>query len=147
MENREIAHSHLDKFVGKWNTEGMVLPTATSAGLEVKGTDTYEWLPGEFFLLHKIDVTVGDEKVQTLEIIGFDKDANHYTMQSFDNKGKTSLMSATLADDLWIFKGESMLFKGKFSEDDNVISGVWDQLSQDKSWIPYMNIKLTKDLG
>lgn len=80
MGNNELAHSHLDKFAGKWITEGQVLPTATSAGIEVKGTDTYEWLPGGFFMLHRVDVSIGDEKVQTLEIIGFDKDANHYTI-------------------------------------------------------------------
>lgn len=55
-------------------------------------------------------------------------------------------MSATLMDELWIFKGESMLFKGKFSENDTEISGVWEQLSNEKVWKPYMNIKLTKDL-
>lgn len=147
MENREAAHSQLDKFVGKWQTTGQVLPTATSAGIEIKGTDTYEWLSGGFFLLHQVDVMIGKERVQTLEIIGFDKDANHYTMQSFDNKGNTGFMTATHADDLWIFKGESMLFKGKFSEDDTMISGVWDQLNQEKVWAPYMHIQLSKDLS
>ena len=145
MENTEIAHSHLNRFVGKWNTEGLILPTSTSAGIEVRGTDTYEWFPGEFFLLHKVDVNIGEDKVQTLEIIGIDKDANHYTMQHYDNKGNSGFMTATLMDELWIFKGDSMLFKGGFSEDDNVFSGVWEQLNKEKVWAPYMNIRLTKD--
>ena len=147
MEDKEITHNHLDKFVGKWNTEGLVLPTATSAGIEVKGTDTYEWLPGGFFLLHKVDVSIGDDKVQTLEVIGFDKDANHYTMQHYDNKGNSGPMTATLMDDLWIFKGESLLFKGGFSEEDTIFSGVWEQLNNEKIWTPYMNIRLNRDLG
>lgn len=146
MEDKEIAHNHLDKFVGKWNTEGLVLPTATSAGIEVKGTDTYEWLPGGFFLLHKVDVNIGDDKVQTFEVIGLDRGANHYTMQHYDNKGNSGSMTATLADALWIFKGESLLFKGGFSEEDTVFSGVWEQLNKEKVWTPYMNIKLTKDI-
>lgn len=147
MEDIEIAHNHLDKFVGKWNTEGLVLPTATSAGIEVKGTDTYEWLPGGFFLLHKVDVNIGDDKVKTFEVIGLDKDANHYTMQHYDNKGNSGSMTAILVDALWIFKGESLLFKGGFSEEDTVFSGVWEQLNKEKVWTPYMNIKLTKDPG
>ncbi|RFS17719.1 DUF1579 family protein [Emticicia sp. C21] len=147
METQEIAHNHLDKFVGKWNTQGLVLPTNTSAGIEVKGSDTYEWLPGGYFLLHKVDVSIGDDKVQTFEVIGLDKDANHYTMQHYDNKGNSGSMTATLADDLWIFKGESLLFKGRFSEEDTVFSGVWEQLNKEKVWTPYMNIKLSRDLS
>jgi hypothetical protein len=145
MEDKEIAHSHLDKFIGKWNTEGLVLPTNASAGIEVKGTDTYEWFAGGFFLLHKVNVSIGDEKVEILEVIGLDKDANHYTMQHYDNKGNSGLMTATRIDELWIFKGESLLFKGRFSENDTVFSGVWEQLNKEKVWIPYMNIRLTKE--
>ena len=144
MENKAIAFGHLNKFAGRWHTEGVVLPTAKHAAIEVKGTDTYEWLPGNFFLLHKVDVLMGDDHVQTLEVIGFDESANHFTMQSYDNKGNSTLMTATHVDDLWIFKGESLLFRGKFSENDTVLSGVWEQLNHEKVWAPYMNIKLVK---
>jgi hypothetical protein len=146
MENKEIAYKHLDRLVGKWNTKGLILPTTNSAAVEVIGTDTYEWLPGGFFLIHKVDVTIGDDKVQTWEVIGFDNDANHYTMQHYDNKGNSGFMTATHVDDLWIFKGESLLFKGGLSEDDTIFSGVWEQLNQEKIWVPYMNIRLIKDL-
>ena len=88
---------------------------------------------------------MGEEKVQTLEVIGFDEPANHYTMQHYDHKGNSGLMTATLMGDEWFFKGESLLFKGGFSEDDTVFSGVWEQLNKEKIWVPYMNIKLVKE--
>jgi hypothetical protein len=144
IENKETAYNHLGRFAGQWTTEGQVLPSANKAGIEVKGTDTYEWLPGGFFLLHKVDVKIGEEKVQTLEIIGFDESANHYTMQHYDNKGNAGLMTATLMDNLWIFRGESLLFKGGFSKEDTVFSGVWEQLNSEKVWVPYMNIRLVR---
>jgi hypothetical protein len=34
--------------------------------------DTYEWLPGGFFLLHRVDGLMGDEPVQAVEIIGYE---------------------------------------------------------------------------
>jgi hypothetical protein len=145
IENKETAYNQLGRFAGKWNTEGQVLPSANKAGIEVKGTDTYEWLPGGFFLLHRVDVKIGEEEVQTLEVIGFDETANNYTMQHYDNKGNSGLMTASVMDNLWIFKGESLLFKGSFSEDDNVFSGVWEQLNSEKIWVPYMNIRLVKE--
>lgn len=147
IENKEIAYSHLNKLVGNWNTEGLILPSANSAGIEVKGTDTYEWLPGEFFLLHKVDVRIGDDEVRTFEVIGFDETANHYTMQHYDNKGNSGLMTATIVDNLWLFKGEALLFKGNLNEDNTVFSGTWEQLNSEKIWVPYMNIRLVKDVG
>ena len=144
MESKEVAYSHLDKFAGKWNTKGLILPTSNSAGIEVSGTDTYEWLPGNFFLLHKVDVKIGSDIVQTHEIIGFDEPNSNFTMQHYDNKGNSGLMTATLMDDLWIFKGETLLFKGGFSENDTVFSGVWEQLNNEKIWVPYMNIRLER---
>lgn len=144
MENREIAHSNLSKFVGTWHTEGQIVPTANHAAIDIKGTDTYEWLPGEFFLLHKIDVHMGDDHSQGIEIIGFAEALNHYTMQHYNSKGDSGQMTATFMDDTWIFKGESLLFRGGFSENDTVFSGIWEQLNQEKVWAPYMHIKLVR---
>ena len=38
--------------------------------IPVAGTDTYEVLPGGYFLVHHVDVTVGDKPVRAIEIIG-----------------------------------------------------------------------------
>lgn len=86
-----LGHEHtlLNPFVGEWNTIGTIRATANSPEIKVSGTDTYEWLPGGFFLLHKVEVFVGIEKNETIEIIGFDLSSNCYTMQHYDNKGNS----------------------------------------------------------
>ncbi len=63
----------LDKFVGQWITEGKIPATGTTPEIRISGTDTYGWLPGEFFLLHRVNVVVGTDINETFEIIGFDK--------------------------------------------------------------------------
>src|SRR5687768_5738743 len=98
MKTNGIEYDRINKFVGRWNTEGRILPTATSPEIKISGTDSYEWLPGEFFLLHKVNVLVGDDKNQTLEIIGFDSAKNQYTMQHYDNKGNSGFMTGYFAD-------------------------------------------------
>jgi hypothetical protein len=35
-----------------------------------KGFDTYEVLAGGHFLVHQVDVTVGNQRVQAIEVIG-----------------------------------------------------------------------------
>jgi len=36
----------------------------------ITGTDIYEWLPGGFFLLHHVDVVIGEQAVRAIELIG-----------------------------------------------------------------------------
>jgi hypothetical protein len=36
----------------------------------ITGTDGYQWLAGGFFLVHHVDVVIGDQQVQALELIG-----------------------------------------------------------------------------
>jgi len=36
----------------------------------ITGTDIYEWLPGGFFLLHRVDVVIGEQAVRAIELIG-----------------------------------------------------------------------------
>lgn len=36
----------------------------------ITGTDSYQWLAGGFFLVHHVDVLIGQQPVQALEFIG-----------------------------------------------------------------------------
>src|SRR5688500_2488330 len=68
------AYQQLNKFVGKWKTRGRIPENGSTPEVFVEGTDTYEWLPGDYFLKHSVDVMMGEDRNQTLEIIGFDKE-------------------------------------------------------------------------
>jgi hypothetical protein len=143
-QNLPAEYKQLNRLAGKWNTEGIIAGTGTSPEIHIKGTDTYEWLPGGYFLLHTVDVWMGDDRNQTLEIIGFDKDAGHFTMQHYDNKGNSGVMTATVTGERWMFKGDTLQFKGGFSDHDRIFSGVWEQLTEEKTWAHFMDIKLVK---
>lgn len=133
----------LSKFVGHWNTEGKIPATNTTPEIKISGTDIYEWLSGKFFLLHKADVLIGNEKSETLEIIGFDKQNEKYTMQHYDNNGNSGFMTATYEKGIWTFLGENLKFTGGFKKEDNEFSGIWQQLADGNNWTHFMDIKLT----
>jgi hypothetical protein len=99
----------LDVLVGKWNTTGEVRATSTTPASTIVGTDTYEWTLGNFFLLHRVDVNIGQQKVEAIELIGDYESANQtYSMRSFDNQGKFATMQAKVDQgDTWTFTGES----------------------------------------
>ena len=137
-------HKQLSRFVGRWNTEGKIPAKNTTPEVKIIGTDTYEWLPGEYFLLHKVDVLVGDDKNETFEVVGFDKLIGKYTMRHYDNKGNSGYMTATYDKGVWIFLGETLKFTGGFKNEDKEFSGIWEQLTNDKNWTHFMDIILTK---
>lgn len=138
-------HKQLSRFVGRWNTEGKIHTTNTTPEMKITGTDMYEWLPGEYFLLHKVDVWVGDDKNETFEVIGFDQRIGKYTMQHYDNKGNSGTMTATYENEVWTFQGETLRFTGGFKNNDKEFSGIWEQRSKEKDWTHWMDIKLRKE--
>ena len=56
----------LGALVGRWRSEGHIVGEVP---VPITGTDIYEWLPGGFFLVHHVDVMIGDQRVQAIELI------------------------------------------------------------------------------
>ena len=57
----------LGALVGRWRSEGHIVG---DPAVPITGTDVYEWLAGGFFLVHHVDVVIGDQQVRALELIG-----------------------------------------------------------------------------
>jgi hypothetical protein len=140
------AYRLLDKFSGRWITSGNMKPVDGGPELKIEGTDTYNWLPGGFFMQHLVDVMIGDEPKQVTEIIGFDPSQNTYFMHFYDHQGDSGSMTASEHHGIWIFASESMRFTGAFNDDESVISGIWEYVERGE-WAFLMDIKLTKDLS
>ena len=134
----------LQKLVGTWNTTGIVHATDTTPQKSIRGTDTYSWLPGEYFLLHTVDVWMGDELNQTHEVIGYEKEKDFFFTHYFDNKGQSGTMIIMVREPLWVFHGGTLRFTGSFTLDDQEFSGIWEQLDEARNWLPLMDIKLTR---
>ena len=145
MENQGVEYMNLNRFAGRWNTAGRIFQTEDTPEIKISGTDTYEWLPGNFFLLHTTDVLLGDERNYTLEIIGFDPSLDQYTMQYYDNYGDTGFMVAAVEGNTWTFVGGTLRFKGGFNNDNLQFSGVWEQSSDGVEWKEFMEILLIKE--
>lgn len=136
---------HLEAFVGQWRTEGEVLATDSGPFARFHAKDTYEWLPGGFFLVHRWDAHLPDGESQGIEIIGYDAETRTYPMHTYDNQGNIGVMHAHVEGGTWKFLGESMRFSGEFCENGNVIKGVWElRASEAEGWSPWMTVTLTK---
>ena len=86
----------LNFLIGKWHTQGEILQGAFVSSKDIRGMDTYEWVSGGFFILHRVDVFMGNERTEAIEIIGYDENHKSYFMKSFDNQGASITMYAVL---------------------------------------------------
>ena len=134
----------LDLFVGAWKTEGEI-KTSNGRPARFTATDTYEWVSGGHFLLHRFEADMPDGKVQGIEVIGYSQETNSYPMHSFDNSGKASMMQARVELDTWTFVGEAVRFTGSFGDQGKIFEGLWESRSgEGAAWQPWMNVRLMK---
>src|SRR5687768_12354082 len=83
MPNSE--QKKLGMFLGRWHTTGEVAATASTPPAKVDSIDTYEWFPGEYFLVHDADAKVGGDAIKSTEIMGYDPDRQCYFARFFDS--------------------------------------------------------------
>ena len=136
-------HRLLEPFVGLWHTRGQVRASLDSPPAEIEGTDRYEWVPGGFFLLHRVDVRIGGAPAQALEVIGWDAAGGSYFMHAYDDHGNAGTMRASVREGVWSFTGDAERFTGGFSDGGRTLSGHWER-REGSEWIPWMDVRLTK---
>jgi hypothetical protein len=99
-------HRLLDRLQGRWRTRGRVLANTSGEEVEIAGSDCYEWMSGGHFMLHWVDVSIGEERVHNLEVIGYDAATGCYPTRFFDHTGNTGRYIPTVANDVWAFSTE-----------------------------------------
>ncbi|MDQ4037211.1 MAG: hypothetical protein M3313_02380, partial [Actinomycetota bacterium] len=64
------AMAALTPLIGVWSADGEILDDRGEEVVQrVSGTDAYEWL-GASFVVHRVEVMMGDAEVRQLEMIG-----------------------------------------------------------------------------
>lgn len=137
----------LGALVGRWHTQGWTREEAGSPPERIDAIDTYEWLPGGAALLHLVDATVGETKVEGAEIIGFEPDRGHYATLYFGTDGPAAY-EADFTDSesglVWEMRSAGSRFRGSLDAGGELITGHWELLIGGSEWRPWMDITLTK---
>ena len=149
MTRPTAKHLALGVFAGKWITQGTIRATKDAAASEMRAIDQYEWLPGGFFLLHRVDALIAGSISQSIEVIGYDAEQACYVTRSYDDQGTSDGFAAQLEGQAregqaWSADGEKVRFKGAFNADGSVLAGTWEQRSENGRWTPWMDIELCK---
>lgn len=156
---RDPAVRRLGALVGRWRSEGHVVG---EPHVPVTGTDIYEWLPGGFFLVHHVDVLVGEQKVQAIELIGErDPATDAFLARAYDNEGSVTTMRATVDDaGVWTFTGGADVAAAAqpssaeasgavrstltVSGDRSSMTARWERSDDGATWQPWMDMAFTR---
>ena len=81
----------LEVFLGKWINQGEAKASAYGPAGRITAAETFEWLPGGFFMIHRSEGRQGTNEVNWIEILGYDIRKKIYTTHTFDNFGNSAL--------------------------------------------------------
>lgn len=140
------ALKQLDAIIGRWQSEGETVATESEPSFQIRGTDIYEWMPGGFFMIHHVDVKMGEEQVNSIELIGGNEEEHGgLPMRSFDNRGNFSVMYATVdSDGIWTFADESTRAHLTVSDHRQTMVAHWERSEDGSNWQPWMEMRFTK---
>ena len=101
------AHQRLEMFLGKWTQVGEAQASPYGPAGKLTSTDTYAWMPGGFFLLHRWEARQGAVDFKATEILGYDARHRVYTSHVFDNFGNSGSYKITPQGNTWTSTGDS----------------------------------------
>jgi len=135
-----------DALVGHWNTTGDNVPAGDDAAISIRGMDKYEWLPGRKFLVHHVDVWMGAEKVNVIEVVGPCGDAlTAIPMNSFDNDGNHTVMYASQeSSNDWLFYNDDLRTRLTIHESGLSMTARWERKGDGHRWVHWLNMHFSK---
>lgn len=141
----------LGVFLGKWHTTGDVAGPASFPAAKVDAIDTYEWYPGEFFLVHHADASVGDDNIKSIEIIGYDSERQCYFASFFDSTGGVGVEEVRRDGNTWTWRGSNVMGVKEhrciavISSDGKTVRARHEKSDDGKSWELWMDVTLKRE--
>lgn len=144
--------SRLDIFVGTWKMEGQQYDGPFGPAAKITAVETYEWLIGGFFLVHRLGGRLEAAEMACVDIIGYDDSTQCYTRYSFYSNGKTNQWQEGEVDGNWTLVGDSQI-EGKtlkvrcttvFNDSATQMDAKWECSSDGSNWQTFWDVKATK---
>ena len=106
-------HKKFDAFIGSWSYEGDAKKTVFGPAGKIAGTETYELLPGGFYVLHRYDEKGPLGPNKGTEVFAYDPVKKVYTNNYFNSTGEFGSGTCTLSGNTWSWSGSAVTVDGK----------------------------------
>ena len=120
------------------------MPDAPAPG-NMTMLETYEWLPGDCFLINRGTITIaGTDPVSHLWVFGYDRSRETYVIRAFDGEGNLREYEANVRDRIWTFAGQWERATLEFSLDGKKFDAHWEIANDGASWSPLCDVTVSK---
>lgn len=143
--DQQTALKKLHVFIGKWHAEGQSYAEKQQVGNPLASAvpwtsdESYEWLQGNFFILHRWDAKIGNSIFVGTEIIGYDEKEGGFFTHFFDNAGFHPNYKATVNGNIWNFTSPSSRANIIVDDDKNRMTFNWEWRKEGNDWLPLCN--------
>jgi hypothetical protein len=134
----------LNAFIGRWITEGETVAGPGAPAVAIVASDIYQWVPGEYFVMHPAYGRIGGVGVGGLEIIGYDPTTEQYQCYFFDSQGNQSTQTLSCRDRVWIWEGKNARCTGVFGDGGKTLTAHHERSDDGVHWVPSMKVVLRK---
>lgn len=144
LPNPSAGHRRMAVFIGAWRSDGRSRPSrselANPVPVRMHGSSVGEWLPGEFFLLHRWEHRVGNVGFGGLWVMGYERKTDAYPLHLFDDAGNAVEYQATVTDHVWRIIGANQRGTISFSDDGRTMTQRWS-MRDGESWFPLCDLR------
>lgn len=131
--------------IGRWRTSGTVMDEQGTVMTTVSGTDTYRVLPGENWIAHDVDVTIGGDRTLAHELIGGVHPDGGWQMHSFDQQdGPSPMRLGQAGPGLLLLDGDGIRSWFRIRDGDGRMATRWER-EVDRRWLPWMDMRFERD--
>jgi hypothetical protein len=133
----------LEVFVGRWKVEGKNHALAPNdPETPVSGEESYELLPGGFFLLSRFEHRAANSAHVGTSVIGSAQD--QYRLDSFDNLGYHRTYELSAEGQVWTIRGEHERARQAFDPSGNHFDIAWEIRKHGERWQPLCTLRATR---
>jgi len=144
--------SGLEPLVGKWHTEGQRYDGPLGPGSPFAAVETYEWLEGGHFLIHRLEGRFGVQPAACVEIFGKKPDGALFA-DTFYNDGNSNRWTLAEGEHALVLSGAWSNGPGqpiqvrltmRFVEAGNTIENKWEHSIDGQDWSTFLESRATK---
>ena len=131
----------LKPLVGEWR---LLATFKDMPPADIGARVTFEWLPGERFLIQRWEVPIA-EAPDGIAIIGPDPEiSGNYLQHYFDTRGVARVYKMSFEEADFSPLDFSQRYTGTFSDDGTTIAGAWEICHDGKTWEHDFDLSYTK---
>jgi len=142
----------LSRWLGKWHTEGQQYESPLGPASTFVAVETFEWLDGGQFMVHRLDGKFGRNPAACVEILGKNADGE-LVAEAFYNDGNRNTWRVSEQGQTLVLNGTwarsssetfHVRYTASFEEADNTLVGNWEQSRDGQAWHTFLEARSTK---